>query len=532
MAKLWITALFCFPSLLFPSSAVVFTKNGALKGKEKGGTVAFLGVPFASPPIGPLRWKPPTPLVPWNKVRNAFEFPSPCSALAGVIPKPVGSEDCLYLNVWVPSVPLSEKRPVMVYIHGGGLSQGSTSEDSYHGASLAERGNVIVVTIQYRLAEFGYLVHPALSAENSYHASGNYGLMDQMAALKWVKENISEFGGDADNVTLFGESGGATSVCAILASPLSQDLFARAIMQSAPCKALSQSQVEKEGIQRVTTALGKLDFQEQQKFCPEGKQTAQCLRALPARVLLQTPLLEEISRTDFRRTTAQLTVDGYTLPDYPIKLIRSGKGQRVPLLLGHNAAEGEVFVPVFFTPKEMHSQALRFFGGAVVDALYSLYPLGEYQNLLRQAQGIFADHLFNCDVRRIARAKRIGDSSPVYRYLYNFMPQKNGQLASPRHAAEVPFVFQHALEWKQASLTPDESKVEWLFLTYWTQFARTGNPNPPLSGAPVPYWSEFQPEKDNYFILNATPQPGAQYHSEACDLWDSLEPGWGKNSTL
>ncbi len=495
--------IFAFFSL-WGGAETVTVKTGTLRGISKAGTDAYLGIPFAAPPVKTLRWKAPAPPAPWTGVRAADKLPPACAQLS-VSREVVGSEDCLYLNAWVPKA-IKAKAPVIVYIHGGGLMSGQTSDALYDGANLAASGNLIVVTIQYRLAELGYLAHPALSNETPYGGSGNYGLMDQLAALKWVAENISAFGGDPANVTLMGESGGASSACALMASPLSRGLFARVILESQSCPAIGKPLAELEGMQRALKA-----------GCPgTGSDVTACLRNAAVGKVLQTSPLEMVSRTDHRRTTSQLNVDNYALPELPLKLIQSGKGQPVPLLLGNNASEGIFFVPIYETPAQLKAQIIQFYGEAVAKLVYSLYQ-GDWSEM-EQAQAIFADTLFDCRTRRLARAKKKGDGAPVYRYLYTHNATFAGFPLPATHAAELPFVFQNLTS--LPSITGPDREVARHMLSYWTQFVRTGNPN----SSSAPLWEEFRPERDNYLVINRSPAMDAGRHYFRCDLQDLLDP--------
>ncbi len=506
--QLWFILLVLFSTSLTNAGERVLTRSGYIVGKSLPRSTVFLGVPFAEPPVGALRWKAPKPVTPWRGDFPAQKFGSVCATLTPT--KIVGSEDCLYLNVWVPAIGVNERLPVMVYIHGGGLMLGSAADPSFDGANLAERGRVIVVTIQYRLGEFGYMAHPALSRESAYGGSGNYGMMDQIASLTWVKDNIAAFGGDASNVTVFSESGGAASACALLASPRTKGLFSRVILESMSCPAIGKGLAEQEGLASAKAA-----------GCEGvGDSTLACLRAKPLAAIMHTPSTEMVSRKDFRRMTSTLSVDGYYLPELPLELVRSGKGQHLPMLLGNNSAEGMFFVPFYYTPLTLLTQITAFFGPVGATQLYAHYPRELYSSTLAQAEAIFADSMFDCRARRLARAKIQGDSAPVYRYLYTFGMVMGGLTLPAVHTAETPFVFQRGAVLKGFPLNLQEARLEAAILSYWTSFARTGNPN--ASG--TPQWDEFSPEKDNYLVLGSEIHPGSGRHRAQCDLWDRLDP--------
>ena len=305
---------------------LVAVTGGLVQGVVEDGMMIFKGIPFAAPPVGDLRWKAPQPVIPWEGVRDASNFgPSPLSSMG--FPKDA-SEDCLYLNVWTPAKSAKDKLPVMVWIYGGGFSMGTSS--FYDGAPIAREG-VVLVTINYRVGKLGYFAHPALSAENPQHVSGNYGILDQIAALQWVQDNIAAFGGDPAKVTIFGESAGGISVSMLCASPLAKGLFRGAISQSGssfgPIRPKSYpgenmkslAQAEKEGAEYGESV---------------GATTAEALRALdPA----------ELSRQTVVTGGAWPCVDGYVIPDDQYKMYEAGNYNDVALLIGYNADEGDSF---------------------------------------------------------------------------------------------------------------------------------------------------------------------------------------------
>jgi len=308
------------------SHAIVQTKDGTINGVASDGVEAFLGVPFAAPPVGNLRWRAPQPVKPWKGVWPATH-PRPSCMQQGMYPpdaaKESVSEDCLYLNIWKPAAASASPLPVMVWIYGGGLENGSAAIPLYAGDRLARRG-VMVVTISYRLGIFGFLALPALTAESVAHHSGNYGLLDQIAALSWVKRNIATFGGDPSNVTVFGQSSGSISISALTASPLAKGLFQKVIAESGglfePMELSSELQLkgaEAQGTQFMATT---------------GTRSIADLRSMPAQKLIKVPF------------SPQIIIDGYVLPRAPWKTYEEGKANKVLLLLGWNANEGSLFL--------------------------------------------------------------------------------------------------------------------------------------------------------------------------------------------
>jgi len=480
---------------------VVRIQSGEIRGIASINGSAFLGIPFARPPTGNLRWRPPVPELPWPGTRAADKMPVAC-AQRSMLGDFVGSEDCLYLNVWVPpDIHPNEKLPVFFFIHGGGLILGSSSDTILHGANLAASGRFIVVTTQYRLGMLGYLAHPALRAESGYGGSGNYGMMDQIAALKWVQNNISSFGGDPKLVTLAGESAGGSSVCALVTSPRTGGLFARAVMESAPCLALSKEVGEAEGVGYALKA---------------GCHTLSCLRSrLPEAVVPISPV-ELVARTDFRRTTVMLTVDDYLLPATPRELVRQGKSQPVPLLLGSNSSEGKFFVPFLFNAGKISSQVDKFYGPERAAELYAQYPEAAFDSATEQAQAVLSDGLFECGVRNFARHHR----GPVFRYLYSHEVSVLGVAVPAFHAMELPFVFQNVKQRFGLLVTAEDLAVQKHFLNYWGQFIRTGNPN----GTESPHWANHRPTDENILNISFRPTEISGRHRAACELWDADFP--------
>ena len=305
--------------------------SGPISGEERNGVRAYKGIPYAAPPVGPLRWKPPAEPAPWTDVRAFTKFGPACPQEGKDLFGPVGeqSEDCLYLNIWTPQGYGDAKWPVMVWIHGGGFLRGAGGKASYDGAELAKRGGVVVVSFNYRLGPLGFLAHPALTAESPHHASGNYGIMDQIAALEWVRKNIAAFGGDPGRITIFGQSAGGVSVCALMASPLATGLFHRAIVQSgsAPGNLHDRPAMESLGVE-FARRLGAGDLQ-----AMRAKSPGEVLAAAKK----NTGGVGE-------GTQDHLSVDGYVLTDSPGKVFAAGRQHNVPLIAGTTKDEDKLFL--------------------------------------------------------------------------------------------------------------------------------------------------------------------------------------------
>lgn len=493
---------------------VVETEGGLVRGIQSGDTYAFLGIPFAAPPLSDLRWQPPVDPQPWAGELDAVALGPACPQWdddAGVV---VGAEACLTLNVWTPitATPGSDF-PVMVFIHGGGNVQGSAANPLYDSQVLAARGDVVVVTVQYRLGALGFLVHPGLAAESGYGGSGNYGLMDQIKALEWVQTNIRNFGGDPAQVLLFGESGGAEDTCMLLASPLADGLFSRALMQSGGCLAKPAAERSTEGV-AFTEAAG----------CGSDPDPVLCLRSQTT-----TTLVTAIDTTPITRGLVTQAfgpnVDGYVLLQSPYNALALGDHNPVPFVVGSNADEMLPLAPVMSeTAYNLLVQAMldAIRPGAGAEAL-ALYPVGagpgEYP-AARQAYGaLVSDGQFTCPTRRIARLAAASQDEPVYRYFFTRV------LDSPLYASwgsfhglELSYVFQHVADLQYYSPKAEDIALEATMLGYWTRFAAAGDPN----GGGAAAWPLYATATDPYLELGAEIVDGTDVRPEKCDFWDSL----------
>jgi len=479
------------------------TADGVLEGVVSGdGKVrTFKGVPYAAPPVGALRWKAPQPVVPWSGVRKAVDYPP--RAMQGRIYDDMvfhdsgPSEDCLYLNLWMPANPPPGKLPVMVWIHGGGFVAGASSEPRQDAGNLSKKG-VLVVSMNYRLGVFGFLAHPGLAEESGRHASGNYGLLDQLAALQWVKRNIAAFGGDPDNVTLFGESAGSLSVCALMASPLAQGLFQRAIGESGaifgstlPLKA--RADAEAEGLKFAQTAFGGASIE--------------ALRARPAQEILGAAL--KMPQESFSPD-----VDGYLLPDDGLSTYAGGRQSKIPLLAGWNLDEGSFdsfFDGAAPTVANFEARAVARFG-ARAKAFLALYPAATDSEAKRAAQDLEGDKFMGYPTWKWLELHLGTGGRPVYRYEFDQplpLPRDAAPGAEPRanHSGEIEFVFR-TLYTENLPWRPEDHELSELMSTYWTNFAKTGNPN----GPGLPVWPEYA-ASGGYPVMHLSPHSGASADS-------------------
>ncbi len=488
----------------------------------------FKGVPYAAPPLGSLRWRPPERHSPRSGTQSARDFGAVCVqtdrltlwsksiaqafGTADKVPaEPLTvSEDCLYLNIWTTSWGVkSAAQPVMVWIHGGSNLNGAGSSPLYDGAALARRG-VVVVTINYRLGVFGFMAHPALTAESPNHSSGNYGLLDQIEALRWVQRNIKAFGGDPTRVTAFGESAGAIDIIGLMASPLSKGLFHRVIAESGPPMGAVQtlSDAEEAG-KRVSKALG----------ADAGADPLRALRDRPAAELLAT--------ADRLLLAGQYSngpiIDGWVLTAVPGRVFDSGRALPVPLLIGSNALEMtslRFYMPRFERTVEGYQGWLKQFGPAA-GKIGELYPATGPAAVEPASLRLMTDLTFTCPSRFAARAVAKA-GHPVYLYQFTrVLP--GGESMGAYHAAELGYVFGTKLVWLPREKVDDELTT--IMGQYWTQFAATGDPN--RSGLPT--WPAYSVTRDEHQELGSRVMSGTGLNREACDVVDQgLRAQWGK----
>lgn len=460
--------------------------QGLLQGTIEDDLIVFKGIPFAAPPVGDLRWKAPQPVEKWEGVKQTTEYaPAP---MQGGNPASGKSEDCLYLNVWTPAKSADEKIPVLVWIYGGGFSFGSTSDPVHNGEHLARKG-VVLVSIAYRVGQLGFLAHPDLSAENPNTVSGNYGLLDQIAGLKWIQDNIAAFGGDPDNVTIFGESAGGIAVSMLCASPLAKGLFHAAISQSGGSF----------GPTRSTTFPGE-NMKTLQQAQQDGIEYAKKVGASSIAELRE--IEADKLPLGMGMGGAWPIVDGYVIPDDQFKLYEAGKYNDVPVLIGYNSDEGLSF-PSGSTPEEYIAGVERRFG-PFSDDLLKAYPVGE-NNVPRSARNLMRDAAFGWHTWSWARLQSKAGNSEVYFYYFDQHPERSE--GSPEfdhgtpHGVDVPFVFMN-LDPKHAS--ESDLSISETMATYWTNFAKYGHPN----GEGVTDWPAFSEASPNVMYLGPTANVG------------------------
>lgn len=480
----------------------VLTEAGAVSGVAGGGSVAYRGIPFAAPPEGALRWRPPAPAAPWSGVKGAASFGPVCPQLDDD-GRPTGAEDCLSLNVWAPASAPAAPLPVLVFFHGGGNAQGAGSFPYYDGTVFASKGRAVVLTVNYRLSSFGWLAQPFLSAESRRGASGNWGTFDQLAALRWVKRNVAAFGGDPSRVLVFGESAGGVNVCTLVASPLARGLFGRALVQSGGCRQPLLADVAAFG-NEVTTKAG----------CAGAPDPAACLRALPAEtVLLAVPPVVTVSSP-----SGQLwgpAVDGFVLRDSPESAMAKGEHNRVPFAVGANADETAASIPAIPTEAEYRLAVSAQFG-ALAPLVLAQYPASAFPTPRKAFVAVTSDARFVCPARRFARAAARG-GSPVFRYFFSYPASR---LYGAVHGVELPFVF--GSFGAIPGYTPDAAALALsdAMNGAWARFAAAGDPN----GPGLPAWPAYDAARDSTLVWDAPASAANGIRTDACDFWDSLMP--------
>lgn len=468
--------------------------------------MAYLGVRFAAPPVGPLRWQAPQQPACETAVVDAADYGDQCTQV-DESSQLVGSEDCLTLNVWVPTEAATQARAVLFFVHGGGNTQGSSSitvgsTRLYSGADLAAATGSIVVTTNYRLGLFGYLTLPALAAEHSGSDSGNYGLRDILAALSWVRENIDEFGGDPSHVLLFGESAGGLNTCLLIASPLGEGLFSSALMESGGCVAQTRTMQESVGADLVAaTSCGASDLA--------------CLRALDASALINAvpnPV------TGLSAALYGPNIDGVVLPEDILTRIAAGRHYRVPVVIGSNADETMRMIPMTLTTEASATAFSRAYlagfglSSAQIDAALALYPYSAYATPRAAVVALTTDVRWTCPSRRYAAAFDAGQSEPVWRYFFSHA--LDGTLAhqlGAYHGIELSFVFGH-FDIGGYTASANEVALSAQMMEAWAALARENNPS--TAALTWPAWSNGS---DLHVVLDTPTTTGDGVRTDKCD---------------
>ena len=497
-------ALLALPANAQPTPPVSVT-GGQISGSDHGELRTFFGVPFAAPPVGDLRWRAPQAVLPWQGVKATTAFSPACRQTVTWITNPQ-SEDCLYLNIWAPKK--AEKLPVIVWIHGGGYFGGTGAQPLYDGTNLSKRG-VIVITINYRLGVFGFLAAPELSAESPDHSSGNQGIEDQIAALQWVKANIAAFGGDPERVTIMGESAGANSVAVLVASPAAKGLFQRAIAESGnysvPLDASENVHFDRQTAESEGAAFLKA----------QGATDIAELRRMDADMLIR------------QKWAPRVIVDGHILREDMTTTYRHHRQNDVPILVGWNADEGKDLAPEIlgtgeFTAANHKALIGKLLGHAPSEALLAAYPGATDAEARASINRLTSDWWGWRMWYWTSIQAQAGEAKP---YLYYFVHSPAepaipcGYGCQAGHGAEIPFIFDQ-LDLDRRQWSDADRKLADQLATYWTNFARTGNPN----GTDLTDWPVFDGDNGSVFRIGTETEVKARGALPSFDLFGSPKP--------
>ena len=503
MKCVWWTILLAVPCLGAAIQGPVRIETGLLEGTAGASPEIrlFKGIPYAAPPVGNLRWRAPQPAAPWQGVRKADQYGNSCMQSGNTFDESTAqvregkspyspeyyawkeprTEDCLYLNVWTSAKTATEKQSVYVYLHGGGFQQGSGALPIYAGDGLAKQG-VVVVTINYRLGVFGFMTHPELTAESGHQASGNYGLMDQIAALRWVQNNIAAFGGDPAKVTVAGQSAGAHSVNYLVSSPLAKGLFRQAISESGGMFAPSAAGVS--DLSSGRTPYLKDAEQQGVTFAQSRKALSlAALRALPAEQLVGPG------------APVRPVVDGYVLPSDVYSVFAAGKQNDVPMLIGWNSGDGTPFGSNSGLPEKAagFKDAARQRFGTLADAFLEVFPVTADADAMKVRTSVARDTMFAWQSRTWARMAAKTGKSPYYAFYWDHMPPGRPHLKhfGAFHSSEIVYALNNLSTWDMPWAEVDR-KLSHVMSSFWVNFVKTGNPN----GKGLPAWPAYDPKNE------------------------------------
>lgn len=499
-------------------SGIIQLQSGPIRATVEGDMHIFLGIPYAAPPVGDLRWQPPQKVAAWTEVRDSRDFgpscPQPRQQTGGKY-----SEDCLYLNVWTPAKKSGQNLPVMVWIHGGAFNFGSASQAEYDGRNLAKKG-VVVVTINYRLGPLGFLVHPFLSGESKQETSGNYGLLDQIAALGWVQNNIAAFGGNPEKVTIFGQSAGSRSVNLLMISPLAAGLFHRSIAQSGgpiigseylnPNFNGSVMNVSKMG-ERLAARLG----------CDKAPDVPAALRAKSAEEII-TAADCSTGVFDYEGLFFAPVFDGRVLPENPLRAFEAGRQHDVPIIVGSTANEGTLYLDgVTDLSVEKYQSFLKArFAGEIPKAL-DMFPVREATDVASAIDRVLTVGA-NAEPARLVAQSMERKNIPAY--LYQFTRQPGTKLARKlgvHHGVDLAYIFGNMA--KSDGYDGTDLELSGNMMAYWVNFAKTGNPN----GEGLPVWPAYKSQSDINLEFAGTIRIRTNLYKNECDfISDMLHRYW------
>jgi para-nitrobenzyl esterase len=522
------TAMFAAPvcSLVWAldNPPVVEVTGGRIQGSvlERGGAI-FKGIPFAQPPVESLRWREPQPVKSWTGLRDATSFGAPCSQNSGngrTLEN--SSEDCLFLNVWTPEWPPRSLKPVMFWMHGGGNFGGAAGSPNFDGENLARHG-VVIVSANYRLTAFGFFAHPELTRESAHHASGNYGLMDQIAALRWVRANIARFGGDSGNVTIFGQSAGAVDATVLMTSPLSAGLFDKVIAESGTVTR------NPDAATLAMTALGPVmavksgdvTYSDAPALAEAEKSGEELARTLGGPATDSLHYLRALPAVDILKATAAphktigpangVVVDGWVLPRPPAEVFATGHEHRVPLLAGNNSRERSPRT----TPDDLAGAIQAMYGPLAPRALALYHPTDSVDPLYGDAAAQWVvDTMYRCPV--VAELLwHAAAGNPAWEYQFDRAAPGREAIGAV-HGAEVPYVFGTLISTGAVKYSEVDRGISQVIQEYWTNFAKTGNPN----GDKLPAWRGFsEPARAYLEFTSDGPVMGEGLRPPFCGLY-------------
>jgi para-nitrobenzyl esterase len=498
-------------------AGVVALDSGLVRGVKENASWVFKGIPYTAPPIGDKRWKPPEVAACWEGVRDANAFGAVCPQL-DKSKQPVGNEDCLTLNVWAPDPATAGAGPypVLFFIHGGGNIQGSSSEPVagmkpvYNGITLSEMHKAIVVTINYRLGALGFLALPELSKESAWGASGNYGLLDQIAALEWVKTNITAFGGDPSKVMVFGESAGAVDTITLVASPLAKGLFSAALSQSGG--------IPSTPIKDAESVLG---AEVDKSTCGMAADRLACLRGKTANeVLADLPGSTNITGVGLGNAAGNYgpVIDGHLLPKATAAILAAGEHNHVPFAIGTNAEELAGMLAVKVTTEAEFQSVINLNFGPLAPDVFAAYPVGDYTSPQEALVAVYSDLRFTCPARSIASSIAKTQTEPVYRYFFTRRaPTPQGEKPA-QHAIELVYVFNTLKDIPLYNPAQADLDLSTAMMGYWGRFGATGDPN----GAGAVQWPKFEAMKDSHIVLDSPITSGEGVRTAQCDAWEKI----------
>ncbi len=506
-------------------SDIVNTQEGPVRGEVVDNSIVFRGIPYAAPPVGPMRWKAPQPAEMRSSVLDAISFGSPCAQPRNGVIK--GNEDCLFLNIWTPKVKEAKLRPVMFFIHGGGNITQSADELNngsllYDGQPLEEKGGVILVSINYRLGPLGFLAHPGLTMEDTNRTSGNYGILDQIAALRWVQKNIANFGGDPNNITIFGESAGGSDVSTLVASPLAAGLFQKAIIESGfpflVKRYLSDSASSPRGISaqdyglKISTALG----------CDKASDPIACLRSkTPSDLITAIPPDQTADVAGTTGVPYGANVDGYVLPTTTDQIFIKNQQNKVSLMIGTNKNEALGFIGgIPLDTEGQYKLTLQILFGAAFNDVAKRYPVSDYPSPRLALDAVVTDKFFFCTTRTGFQSLA-ANKAKLFVYLFTHALESK-KANGAEHGIELQFVFNTLTKVNAVAPTADEVKLSELMLQYWSNFAKNGDPN--ASG--LPQWPLYKKNGDKTFVLDTTTSTVKGYRKDFCSFLSKIKiPG-------